>query len=169
MVLKYYQKFFGEGAGGWTGWAVVVKNEHPTHFWFFCKCDFWLFSIHCQFESSFRSVIVQFPGFSFSKSPCVHVMVHLSFLYIGWGVFTDLIPPQPTQFQPTLFSIFGLFSFKTSFPLPHSVTTLISKDVELYCASFTATPAKVLNSNFWCSFPRNLVRARYHSKSFLKL
>ena len=68
MVLKYYQKFFGEGAGGERVGPFWSKmNTQPVSEFFFVDMTFDSFLIHCQFESFFRSVFVQFPGNSILK------------------------------------------------------------------------------------------------------
>ena len=67
---------------------------------------------------------------------------------------------NPRNFNPRNFQFSVGFSFETLFPLPPSVTTFISKDVEFYCASFdisekfvascapTDTPTRKLKNEF---------------------
>ena len=64
---------------------------------------------------------------------CVYVIALVIFNYNMRG--TNLICPQPTQFEPPLFKFLVGLLFVTHYPLSSSVTTLISKDTEFYCAS----------------------------------
>ena len=87
------------------------------------------------------------------------VLLCWSFSYIKWGVII-WFHLNPRNFNPRNFQFSVGFSFETLFPLPPSVTTFISKDVEFYCASFdiyekfagacppTQTPTQKLKSWF---------------------
>ena len=64
----------------------------------------------------------------------VQLFTLISFIHKIKGI--HLISCQPTQFSPPNFSIFGRFLFKTIFAPTPTTTTLVSKDVEFFCASF---------------------------------
>ena len=123
---------------------------------FFVDVTFDSFLIHCQF----RSVIVQFlgssilkfrlnfwicvsppicVGFSFSKSPCVYLII-LVILYLKWGVQIWFLLNQRNFNQRNFqflvyFDSKSFFLWRTLLPVC-ALTTMISKDVECYCASF---------------------------------
>ena len=114
-----------------------------------------------NFPSFFENVWVapKCVGVTFSKSPKILILLRWSFSYIKWGVLI-WFHLNPRNFNPRNFQFSVGFSFETLFPLPPSVTTFISKDVEFYCASFdiyekfagacppTQTPTQKLKSWF---------------------
>ena len=98
-------------------------------------------------------------GVWFSKKLNVLILLRRSFWYIKSGVLI-WFHLNLRNFNPRNFHFLASFSLETIFPLLPSVTTLISEDVEFYCASFeifekfvgecpsTQTPTQKLWSQF---------------------
>ena len=135
-------------------WIMLILRI--SKFWInSLRNRFW--KIHFIFEFAWvTSVRV---GIFFSKSPNEVSILRWSFWCAKLGVLI-WFHTNSRNFNPRNFHFLVSFPFETIFPLSLSVTTLISEDVEFYCASFdicekfarwcppTQTPTQKLKSGF---------------------